>query len=48
MKRIFITGNGTDLCKTVVSAIITEALHADYWKPVQSGELHNTDTMKVK
>ena len=48
MKRIFITGNGTDIGKTIVSAIITEALHADYWKPVQSGELHNTDTMKVK
>ncbi len=48
MKRIFITGNGTDIGKTVVSAIITEALQADYWKPVQSGELENTDTMKVK
>lgn len=48
MKRIFITGNGTDVGKTVVSAIITEALNADYWKPVQSGELHHTDTMKVK
>ncbi len=48
MKRIFITGNGTDIGKTVVSAIITEALQADYWKPVQSGELHNSDTMKVQ
>lgn len=48
MKRIFITGNGTDIGKTVISAIITEHLKADYWKPVQSGELDNTDTMKVK
>ncbi len=48
MKRIFITGNGTDVGKTIVSAIITESLLADYWKPVQSGDLHNTDTMKVK
>jgi len=48
MKRIFITGNGTDIGKTVISAIITEALQADYWKPVQAGELDNTDTMKVK
>lgn len=48
MKRIFITGNGTDIGKTVVSSIITEALEADYWKPVQAGDLHNTDTMKVK
>ncbi len=48
MKRIFITGNGTDVGKTIVSAIITEHLKADYWKPVQSGELDNTDTIKVK
>ncbi len=48
MKTIFITGNGTDIGKTIISAIITEHLEADYWKPVQSGELDNTDTMKVK
>jgi len=48
MKRIFITGIGTDIGKTVIAAIITEHLKADYWKPVQSGELDNTDTMKVK
>lgn len=48
MKRIFITGNGTDVGKTIISAIITEHLKADYWKPIQSGELDNTDTMKVK
>jgi dethiobiotin synthetase len=48
MKRIFITGNGTDVGKTIIAAIITEHLEADYWKPVQSGELDNTDTMKVK
>jgi dethiobiotin synthetase len=47
MKTIFITGNGTDIGKTIISAIITEHLAADYWKPVQSGELDNTDTMKV-
>lgn len=48
MKTIFITGNGTDIGKTIISAIITEHLEADYWKPIQSGELDNTDTMKVK
>lgn len=48
MKRYFITGIGTDVGKTVASAIIVEALKADYWKPVQAGDLHNTDTMKVK
>lgn len=37
MTPIFITGIGTDVGKTVVSAIVTEALEADYWKPVQAG-----------
>jgi dethiobiotin synthetase len=35
--RIFITGIGTGVGKTLVSAIVTEALEADYWKPVQAG-----------
>lgn len=48
MKRYFITGIGTDVGKTVASAIVVEALKADYWKPVQAGDLGNTDTMKVK
>jgi len=48
MKTYFITGIGTDIGKTVVSAILVEALKADYWKPVQSGDLHQTDTMKVQ
>ncbi len=47
-KKYFITGIGTDVGKTVASAIITEALQADYWKPVQAGELAHTDTHKVK
>ncbi|WP_423787497.1 AAA family ATPase, partial [Klebsiella pneumoniae] len=33
-KNIFITGIGTDVGKTVASAILAEALSADYWKPV--------------
>jgi len=47
-KPLFITGIGTDVGKTVVSAILVEALKADYWKPVQSGDLDNSDTMKVQ
>ncbi|WP_159799917.1 dethiobiotin synthase [Flavobacterium sp. MK4S-17] len=46
--KLFITGIGTDVGKTVASAIITEALQADYWKPVQAGELENSDSHKVK
>ncbi|MGB3947126.1 MAG: dethiobiotin synthase [Bacteroidia bacterium] len=47
MKTYFISGIGTDVGKTIASAIVVEALEADYWKPIQAGELHNTDTMKV-
>ena len=46
--HLFITGIGTGVGKTVVSAIMTEALQADYWKPVQAGDLENSDTLKVK
>lgn len=48
MKKYFITGISTDVGKTVVAAIVTEALQADYWKPVQAGDLHYSDTDKVK
>ena len=44
----FITGISTEVGKTVVSAIVTEALEADYWKPIQAGELNYTDTHKVR
>lgn len=48
MNIYFITGISTDVGKTIASAIITEALEADYWKPVQAGELDNCDTKKVE
>ena len=48
MNKYFITGIGTDIGKTVVSAIVVEALEADYWKPVQAGELDYSDADKVK
>ena len=46
--QFFVSGIGTEIGKTVVSSILTEYLQADYWKPVQSGDLHLTDTMKVQ
>jgi dethiobiotin synthetase len=46
--KLFITGIGTDIGKTIASAIVTEALEADYWKPIQAGDLENSDTHKVK
>src|ERR1700759_430101 len=47
-KPIFVTGIGTGIGKTIVSAVLVEKLKADYWKPVQSGDLDQSDTMKVK
>jgi len=48
LKKYFITGIGTGVGKTLVSAILVEALKADYWKPVQCGNLHFTDSDQVK
>lgn len=46
--KLFITGISTDVGKTVASSIIVEALEADYWKPIQAGDLDNSDSHKVK
>ncbi|OIN56440.1 dethiobiotin synthase [Arsenicibacter rosenii] len=46
--KFFVAGIGTEIGKTVVSAILTEALKADYWKPIQSGALEDSDTHTVR
>lgn len=46
--KLFITGIGTDVGKTIASSILVEALEADYWKPIQAGDLDNSDTNKVE
>lgn len=48
MKGLFITGIGTDVGKTIVAAVFTKALGACYWKPVQCGDLENSDSVKVE
>ena len=48
MKKFIVTGIGTDIGKTVVSSILAEALKATYWKPVQAGDLDNSDSIKIK
>lgn len=45
--QFFVSGISTEVGKTVCSALLVKALEADYWKPVQSGDLHHTDSMKV-
>jgi dethiobiotin synthetase len=47
-KKIFVTGIGTEVGKTIASAIVVEALQADYFKPIQAGDLGYSDTDKVQ
>ncbi|MCE3295558.1 MAG: Dethiobiotin synthetase [Crocinitomicaceae bacterium] len=47
-KQLFITGIGTNVGKTVVSAILCKASGASYWKPVQAGDLEYSDSDKVR
>lgn len=48
MKKYFVTGIGTEVGKTICSAMLVEKLKADYWKPIQAGDLENSDTFKIK
>jgi dethiobiotin synthetase len=43
-RSIFITGIGTGIGKTLISAILVEALRGDYWKPIQAGYTTGTDS----
>lgn len=47
MAKYFITGIGTGIGKTLISAILTEKLKADYWKPIQSGDLDTSDSITI-
>ncbi|MEM6864480.1 MAG: dethiobiotin synthase, partial [Bacteroidota bacterium] len=44
---VFITGISTEVGKTLASAIVVEALEADYWKPIQAGDLDRSDSHKI-
>jgi len=46
--NLFVTGIGTNVGKTIVSAVLTEALQADYWKPIQSGTIDGLDSDTVR
>lgn len=48
IRKIFVTGIGTGVGKTIVSAIVAEALQADYWKPIQTGSDEGKDSDVVK
>jgi dethiobiotin synthetase len=45
-RKIFVTGIDTNVGKTITAAVLTQALQADYWKPVQTGNEHDTPTVQ--
>jgi dethiobiotin synthetase len=45
--KYFVTAIDTDSGKTLVSAILCEALKADYWKPVQAGLPRDAETVRA-
>lgn len=47
-RNYFVSGIGTDVGKTVASAILCKALNAAYWKPVQSGTLVGSDKNTIR
>ena len=48
MHKIMVAGIGTDVGKTIVSAILTTLLKGAYWKPIQCGDEENSDTATIK
>ncbi len=46
-ESIFVTGIGTGVGKTICAAVLTQYWKADYWKPVQSGDLSASDSMTI-
>ncbi len=45
---IIIAGIHTGIGKTLCSAILCEALGYDYWKPIQAGDLDNSDSIFIQ
>jgi dethiobiotin synthase len=47
MKPVIVTATDTGVGKTVIAAMLTLALNAIYWKPIQSGNKDGTDRQRV-
>lgn len=48
MKGIIIAGIDTEIGKSVVSLVMSNAFDFAYWKPIQSGDLENSDSVFVR
>ena len=47
-KTYIVTGTDTGIGKTTVAAMLTLALDACYWKPIQSGTQEETDRQRIQ
>lgn len=47
-KKYFVTGIGTSVGKTIVSAALVKFWNAEYWKPIQSGDLESSDSLMLR
>ncbi|MBX3101965.1 MAG: dethiobiotin synthase [Bacteroidetes bacterium] len=45
--KYVVAGIGTDVGKTMVSAVLVTGMEADYWKPVQAGTTPQTDSARI-
>jgi len=45
---IFLSGIDTNIGKTVVSSLLVKLFNTDYWKPIQCGDLDNSDSMVLR
>lgn len=48
MFKLVVAGISPDVGKTLVSAILVKALNCNYWKPVQCGNLEDSDTLTIQ
>src|SRR5262245_49315597 len=46
MNKVIVAGIGTGVGKTILSALLVETFQADYWKPIQSGEPGDKETVR--
>ncbi|MEI5984847.1 UNVERIFIED_CONTAM: bioD [Trichonephila clavipes] len=46
-RQYFVTGIGTGVGKTICSAMLAQLWQMAYWKPIQSGDLNQSDSMML-
>ena len=47
-KSFFVTGTDTGVGKTLFCSILMNKFHYNYWKPIQTGNKNDNDTIYIK